>query len=224
MATYLTGGGDQECFRRLDLRFFEDLPKNSSIGVLAQAGDDSQDSLERIEQDFEHQKISSFTLVENPSEELLNFDALMIEGGNTFNLIRAVRDSQFFNLLQRFSASGRPVYADSAGAIVLGSDVHTAFLGEDGDEDQLKLQDYRGLDIIHPWCVHAHSTPEDFEELQNILYNTGNPVFALSEETGIKIDEREVEVFGNEPLWAITFMGNERINPGEKRALSSLLE
>jgi dipeptidase E len=224
MTTYLTGGGDQECFRHLDLHFFDELPKNSSIGVLAQAGDDPLESLARIEQDFEHQKISSVTLVKSPSEELLDYDALIIEGGNTFNLIRAVRDSDFFSLLKKFSESGKPLYADSAGAIVLGSDVHTAFLGDEGDEDQLRLQDYRGLDIIHPWCVHAHSTPEDFEELQNILYNTGNPIFALSEETGIRICDNEIEVFGHDPLWAITFMGKECIKPGEKRTLSSLLE
>jgi dipeptidase E len=221
MTTYLTGGGDQEHFRHLDLRFFDDLPQGSSLGVLAQAGDDPQESLERIEQDFEHKKVSSIELVERPSEEVLDFDALIIEGGNTFNLIRAIRDTDFFSLLKKFSALGKPIYADSAGAIVLGSDVHTAFLGDEGDEDQLKLQDYRGLDIIHPWCVHAHSTADDFEELQDILYATGNPILALAEETGVRISDNEIEAFGNDPLWVISFMGKECIKPGEKRILSS---
>lgn len=215
MAIYLTGGGDQETFTQLDKLFMSELPTDSTIGLFAQACDDQDEALERIEYYFDSKNISSIELVTDPNTDLSKYQALMIEGGNTFALIREIRDSNFFNSIKDFSKTGKPIYADSAGAIVLGSDIHTAFLGDDGDEDQLSLQDYRGLDILSPWCIHAHATPEDFEDVQDILYNIGSPVLALSEETGVCIRENELKVFGNTDLWVFNFEGRFSVSPGD---------
>lgn len=214
MAIYLTGGGDQEHFHQLDKRFIEELPSGAKIGLFGQACMDSSDALERIEDCFDHKKIQSIELVENPGTDLNQYDALMIEGGNTFKLIRSVRDTQFFTSIQNFFKTGKSIYADSAGAIILGSDVHTAFLGDDADEDQLSLQDYRGLDLLNSWCVHAHATTEDFEDCEQILYQTGSPILALAEETGIIFQEKHIEVFGDEDLWIINFEGRSNYSPG----------
>ena len=216
MAVYLTGGGDQEEFTLLDKQFMAALPDGAQIGLLAQASDDEQDALERIEYYFTDKKIKSINLITDPQTDLSQYDALMIEGGNTFNLIRAVREINFFNSIREFYKSGKSLYADSAGAIILGSDVNTAFLGDDGDEDELKLQDYRGLDIITPFCVHAHATSDEFDQLQDLLYQTGSPILALAEECGIKIHDNQIEVFGSHDLWILDFEGRKNIAPREK--------
>jgi len=213
MAIYLTGGGDQETFKQLDKLFMEELPTSSIIGLFAQAADDQDEALERVEYYFNSKNISKIELITNPKTDLSIYAALMIEGGNTFNLISSVRDSNFFNSIKSFYKSGKPIYADSAGAIILGSDVHTAFLGDDGDEDQNALQDYRGLDILSPWCIHAHATPEDFEQVQDILYNIGSPVLALSEETGVILTENELTVYGTTDLWVFNFEGQFSVKP-----------
>jgi dipeptidase E len=213
MAVYLTGGGDQEEFSQLDRLFVEELKSGSKIGLLAQACDDALEALERIEYYFSDKKITSIELVTDVRIDLNQFDGLIIEGGNTFNLIKAVRESSLFNSLKNFYQSGKPIYADSAGAIILGSDVHTAFLGDDGDEDELKLQDYRGLDIIAPFCVHAHATSDELEDLNDLLYQIGSPILALAEECGIRIDKNEIKVFGSHELWVIDFEGRKSIAP-----------
>lgn len=215
MAIYLTGGGDQEQFSSLDRKFIDELPKNAKIALLAQAADDQQEALERIEYYFKSPEISTIDIIKDHNTDLSDYDALMIEGGNTFNLIRAVRDSNFFNSIKSFHKSSKPIYADSAGAIILGSDVHTAFLGDDGDEDELSLQDYRGLDILNPWCVHAHATSEDLDQLNDQLYQIGSPFLALAEETGIIINNDTIEVYGSHPLWIVDFEGVKSINVGD---------
>jgi peptidase E len=215
MAIYLTGGGDQETFIQLDKLFMEELPAGSTIGLFAQAAEDQQDALERIEYHFNANNITSIELITNPNSDLSKYQAIMIEGGNTFELISKIRDSHFFNSIKNFYKSGKPIYADSAGAIILGSDVHTAFLGDDSDEDEHALQDYRGLDILSPWCIHAHATAEDFEQVQDILYNIGSPVLALSEETGIRLSENELQVFGSNDLWVFNFEGRFDVKPGD---------
>jgi peptidase E len=215
MAIYLTGGGEQQTFKILDNLFMSELPNGSVIGLFAQATDDQEDALERIEGTFDSKDISKIELITNPNSDLSQYHALIIEGGNTFKLISEIRDSNFFNSIINFYKTGKPIYADSAGAIILGSDVHTAFLGDDGDEDQLSLQDYRGLDILSPWCIHAHATPDDFEQVQEILYNIGSPVLAISEETGVYISENQLQVFGDTDLWVFNFEGRFSVKPGE---------
>ena len=215
MAIYLTGGGEQEDYRQLDRLFMQELPAQSKIGLFAQATDEPQEALERIQYYFNDSKIKAIDLIENTKTDLNQYDALMIEGGNTFDLIRAVRDSAFFNSIKSFSQSGRPLYGDSAGAIILGCDVHTAFLGEDGDEDTQSLQDYRGLDLINPWCVHAHATEDEFDQLQDLMYEMGGPILAISEETGVCLSENEIKVFGKSDLWIFDFEGMKSIAPGQ---------
>lgn len=176
--------------------------------------DDELDALDRIEEHFSDKKIKSIELISDPKTDLNQFDAIMIEGGNTFKLIRSIRDTHFYTSIKNFSKTGKCIYADSAGAIILGSDVHTAFLGDDGDEDNMSLQDYRGLDLLDSWCVHAHATSDDLEQLQDLLYQVGSPIFALAEETGIHLNRKEVTVFGEEPLWIVDFEGHRSISIG----------
>lgn len=220
MSIYLTGGGDQEHFKQMDKLFMEEVPAGSKVAFLAQATDDAHDAheaRERIEYYFPKLKIE---IIEDPNVVLTDFDALMIEGGNTFQLIRAVRDTNFFNTIKAFSQSGKPIYGDSAGAIILGCDVHTAFLGDDGDEDHESLQDYRGLDLLRGLSVHAHATNAEFDDVQNLLYETGSPILALAEETGIILNENEIKVYGQSDLWYFDFEGMKTISPNNSLTIS----
>ncbi len=211
MSIFLTGGGDQEDFALLDKKFLELLPNNSNILVVPQACDDYDEVLERIEDAFNHKKISSFSLLKDPNkitwDELSSFDAIMIEGGNTFQLIKSIRASSFFKLLSQFKNDNKIIYADSAGAILLGNSVQTAFLGDDGDEDHNKLQDYRGLDILDHWSVHAHYDLEEQEQLQDFLYEKGSPVISLPEPAGVLIQRKTITSLGSEKAYLITFSG-----------------
>ena len=215
MNIFLTGGGDQEEFKNLDKKFLDCLKPNSHLGLLAQAADNENDALDRVEYYFKGPKVKTIDLIRDSKTDLSQYDALLIEGGNTFNLINAIRGNQFFSGIQKFAKSGKPIYADSAGAIVLGSDLHTAFLGDDADEDTLKLQDYRGLDIISPWCVHAHATSDEFEALEELLYQIHAPILALAEETGVHISNSEIRVYGKSELWILDYEGRRSILPNE---------
>lgn len=224
MPLYLTGGGDQEHFKKMDARFLASLPKDSRVGILPHASEDYVETLERIEDEFESAQVRKFDLVVKAGPELLEYDAIMIEGGNTFDLTKALRESPFYGFLKQFHEMGRPIYADSAGAIILGSDIQTAFLGDDSDEDGLKLQDYRGLDLVHPFAVHAHATPDEWEDLESLLYDKGNPILALAEETGVIIHNDHLEVWGESELNVITFTGRKTLRPGSETSLIKLQE
>jgi peptidase E len=220
MKLYLTGGGDQEYFHELDKKFLDDLPDGASILILPMAleVDEYDGVFERIEDVFQSRKIIRLNLCRSindlSEEELLSYDALIFEGGNTFKLIKELRGSSFFSYLEHFCQKDKLIYADSAGAIVLGSDIQTAFLGEDGDEDSHKLQDYRGLGILKEWSMHCHYEPAEFEQIQELMFSTGSTVICLPEPSGICFDGDAIEVFGELPVKIITFSGVEKLGHG----------
>ena len=222
MNLYLTGGGEPEGYARLEKELVANLPRGATIAVLPMACDaeDYREVLLDVKDRFDDNRIGSIELIEDASEitegELLAYDALFIEGGNTFRLIKEVRGSSLFSHLGAFIAQKKIIYADSAGAIVLGTDVHSAFLGNEADEDHEKLQDYRGLNLVGNWSFHCHYESGDLPHMQDLLYETGSPFLALPEPIGIHILNGEVEVFGRGNLEVLDFSG-QRSHPAGKK-------
>ncbi len=225
MKLFLTGGGDQEDFHELDQKFLAELPDSSRILIIPMALDEDEydDAYERISETFQSKKIREFILCHSVGQltrdELCSYDALIFEGGNTFKLIHELRNSSFFSDLKAYCQLDKIIYADSAGAIVLGSDVQTAFLGEDGDEDELKLQDYRGLGVLNEWSMHCHYEPSDLEQVQELMYATGSTVICLAEPNGIYFDGESIHAYGEQPLTILSFSGVEKLANGKARVL-----
>lgn len=222
MSLYLTGGGDQENFTTLDGHFLNALPQDAKLLVLPWAVDpeDYQDVLERLEECFHHKRVSKIDLAQSPEDLtldfLLQYEALIIEGGNTFQLIKTVRQTNAFTLIKDYYQKGKMIYADSAGAIILGEDVQTAFLGDDADEDHESLQDYRGIGVAQSWTIHAHYEADDFDNLNDLLYDKGHPIIALPEEGGILIRDNTIYPMGSSPIDLITFGGKIKLTNDEQ--------
>ena len=224
MKYFLTGGGDQEYFRDLDRRFLNELPLHSTVLILPMAceREDYLDVYDRISSEFSSRKITHFDLCEDINkinyQKLCEYDALIFEGGNTFKLINELRESRFFKFLQDYCQLNKCIYADSAGAIVLGSDVQTAFMGDDADEDEHKLQDYRGLGLLKEWSMHCHFSIDERDQIQELIYSTGSSVLCLPEETGVLLDTNitpeSIEIFGELPATIVGFAGISKLSPG----------
>jgi dipeptidase E len=228
MQFFLTGGGDFEHFRKVDHNFRELLQNGDKLQILPYASDpeDFEEIYERVEETYGRKLELEFSMEEdisNLTEEILtSARAIFIEGGNTFDLVTAMRKSNLETLFKAIqNQPNKIIYADSAGAIILGNTVKTAFFGDDADEDEERLQDYRGMDLLGSWSIHAHYTNEDDDTVMNLVYDEGNPVLALPEETGIHISEgKEVEVLTETPLAIFTAAGKQQIESGKKILLA----
>jgi len=229
MKFLLTGGGDFEHFRKVDQKFQELLNSGDRIQVLPYASgvDEFDEIFERIEDTYGRGKKGlTFGLEKNinklTQDDLLNARALFIEGGNTFDLITLIRNANTATYLKAFEKeSDKIIYADSAGAIILGNSVRTAFFGEDADEDAKRLQDYRGLDLLNSWVVHAHYTVADDDAVMSFVYDEGLPVLAFHEKTGVYIsDDSRVEVLTSSPLVIFTAAGKQVVSFNEDVQLS----
>lgn len=226
MKLILSGGGDSENFLELDKVFLDLLPPDPSLLLVPVAGDPKtfDDALERIVETFsiiDFEKIEMILdLADMDWNYLKNFDAIYIDGGNTFRLMDQVRRSHFYELLRKFIHHGGIINGDSAGAIILGSHLETAHFGEAGDENLTPLISYQGLNLLGDLAIHCHYEKSEQTQISAFVHEYGLPVLALDEASGVKIEDQEMLVVGKKSVDLYTQERVIRISPGESYRLA----
>ncbi len=121
------------------------------------------------------------------------YSSVFIGGGNTFKLLKAIKNSDFEAQIKAFLENGGVVYGGSAGAIIFGRTIKTAQISICPDENNVGLTDLSGLNLCNNHDIICHYTdsitiPEDYERALYILY----------EDSGLLIDNNNVSVIGKE--------------------------
>ena len=94
-------------------------------------------------------------------EHLAGYDALYIQGGNTFHLLDQMRRSGADRIIPDLVAGHGTVYCGvSAGSIVAGPEIGIAGWGPDWDRNEVGLTDLTGLRLV-PFLLSPHYVPED---------------------------------------------------------------
>lgn len=226
MKLIMTGGGDSEHFQEIDQYFIGLLKDDPTLLFIPLAGDPEtfKDGLQRIQETFStiqfHNIDMCLDLADLEWEKLKRFDAVYIDGGNTFTLMEQIRGTHFYELLHRFLHHGGVINGDSAGAIILGSHLETAHFGESPDENETDIISYQGLNLLGQWAIHCHYQAEEQFEVNEFVQEFGFPVLALHEETAVAMIDGTLEVVGKAP--ATIFTGKEPITlePGQKIMIS----
>jgi len=221
MKLFLTGGGDSKHFREIDKFFVNKLGKNPSLFFIPLAGKKRswKNALTRIQETFSTIEFDNIEACEDLHsltwEKLKSFDAIYIDGGNTFQLMDMIRDTHFYELLHRFLNCGGVVNGDSAGAIVLGSHIETAHFGLHGDENKAGVISYQGLNLIGNWAVHCHYKKREDKEILKFVLEYGFPVIALHETSSVYVNNRTLKVLGKRPIAIFTKKGKKIVEVGE---------
>ena len=165
--------------------------------------------LEWITATFAPLKVTQITmwtdLSEHQASELDEFDAVYIGDGNTFALLAELRKSGFDGYLREYVGRGKAVYGGSAGAAVLGRDIRTVnYL----DRNEVGLMDMDGLDLAKGHAIWVHYQPQDDNLIEAYVRQYRLPVIALSERSGIVIEQEGMRVVGFES--AYRFDGREK--------------
>lgn len=207
----MTGGGSSDNFVELDQQFLGLLGMNPSLLFIPLAGvvETYNESLARIVEVFStirFHKIETCTdLASLNWEELRRFDAIYIDGGNTFRLMEHIHNSHFYELTKRFLHHGGVVNGDSAGAIIMGSHIETAHFGENPDPNESNIKSYQGLNLLGDWAIHCHyqASRED-KEITAFVREFGFPVIAIPEEAGLMIENQILRPVGPTPVTIFT--------------------
>ena len=171
-----------------------------------------QSCLEWIKATFAPLNITHITMWTELSEhrvrELDQFDAVYIGGGNTFVLLAELRKSRFENHLREYVHRGKAIYGGSAGAAVLGRDIRTVnYL----DCNEVGLVETNGLDLAEGHAIWVHYQPQDDKLIDAYVRQYQQPVLALSERSGIVMEQEGMRTVGFEPAYRFDGQGKSEV-------------
>lgn len=203
----LLGGGDSEDMRTGIQELARRLPSAtaSKLLFLPQAAEPSQfeEYAEWMKVCFQvHQvPIGSFVYWENLagktySKDLREFDAMWIGGGNTFLLLDQIRKSGFEEPLREFLAAGKLVAGNSAGAIILGSDIRYAH-----DPNEVGMTNFAGFSCFADYTVWCHDTKQRYrDEILQYVKKSRRPAMAIPDKSSVRALGNEIQNLGDESM------------------------
>jgi len=154
-------------------------------------------------------RISMWTdLSEHRGKELDEFDAVYIGGGNTFALLAELRKSGFEHYLREYAGRGKAIYGGSAGAAVLGRDIGTVNYI---DRNEVGLVETGSLDLAQGHAIWVHYQPQDDDLIDAYVRQHQHSVIALSERSGIVIENEDMGSVGFESAYRFDRQGKSEV-------------
>ena len=127
-------------------------------------------------------------------EEFVQFSGIYIGGGNTYKLLKELKEFETFDILSTLAKEGMPIYGGSAGAIILAKTIIPAgFL----DENKVGLTDFSGLNLVQGYDVWCHYTGNEDDSIRDYMKRFNlEKIIAIPEDAGLTVSEKEIEEVG----------------------------
>ena len=194
MRLLLSGGGNPEDVVALDEFFISNINANETVLYVPVAWENDPTytgCFNWFKETYNRYGIMNFEMCINLNlaSNLEQFTAIFIGGGNTFKLLKEIKESRFDEKLTDYLNGGGFVYGGSAGAIIFGKTIKAA---EYGDENNVGLMDLSGFDNVGGRDVFCHYSANDNEYIANY----SNDLYILYDESGLYVNNNKIESIG----------------------------
>lgn len=209
MRILLNGGGDGYDIKDTYEMFSSMIDRNKPLLYipLAMNSNKYDECYKWITKELSGYSINSIYMVRSSLElsniNLYDYCAIFIGGGNTFKLLKELKDNNNYNKIKEYINNNGIVYGGSAGSIIFGKDLLSCKLDDNND---VGLQDINGFDILNGISILCHYTNRDnikTKESTNYLLELSktNKVLALPEEDTLCINDDNIQIIGNKPYY-----------------------
>ncbi|MFA6405447.1 MAG: Type 1 glutamine amidotransferase-like domain-containing protein [Candidatus Paceibacterota bacterium] len=152
-------------------------------------------------------------LKQKQEKDFEQFGGVYIGGGNTFKLLKELKEFGTFEILRKLAEKDIPIYGGSAGSIILAKTIIPAL---SADENLVELTDFTALNLVNNyeiWCHYAETMDSLIKSYIDKYYL--NKIIAVPENAGLYITEHNIEAVG--PANVKIFEADEikRFKPGE---------
>ncbi|MBN1779395.1 MAG: Type 1 glutamine amidotransferase-like domain-containing protein [Candidatus Buchananbacteria bacterium] len=132
-----------------------------------------------------------------------NSDAVWVEGGNTFYLLKAIRKTGFDKILIKFIESGKPYFGTSAGSYILCPTIDMSTWRKPGDEKpRFGLKNLLALEVV-PFLIKAHYKSDQKKLLKEKIENSKYPVKILKDGQALLIIGDKIKLIGSGRLISV---------------------
>lgn len=197
---FLSGGGSEKESYNLDKEFAKLLKKKLlyipiALNEIKHPYPECLKWIKKVFRQFNFESIEMWTdLSGHTKQDMLKFDGVYIGGGNTFKLLKQLKDTKFDKLLVDYYKTGGNIYGGSAGAIILGRDIITA---SKNDKNEAELKETLGLNLINNFSICCHYKPGEDKIIFELINTHKLKVIALPEDAGILIRKESINCIGN---------------------------
>ncbi len=147
------------------------------------------------ELNFSYTEIDIAGKNENELKKALDgHDIVMVEGGNTFYLLKAVRESGFENVIKELIKKGVVYIGSSAGLYITCPSIIMATWSNRGF-DRCRITDYAGMNLV-PFLIKAHYTSDMKAMMEEKAKNLQYPMRVLNDDQAILVRDGEVQLLG----------------------------
>lgn len=183
------------------------ISKNQmKIGYVTTASKTARDKtfFEKVKNTMRENNISFEEIdIEGKSkDELLNFfkdkNIIHVEGGNTFYLLKAIRESDFAEVLKELLNEGKIYIGTSAGAYVMCPTIEVANWDESG-RDRFGLIGFSALNYV-PFVLKVHYKDERENEIKEKMKTLKYPLRILKDGQGIIAEDDKYTFVGGEEV------------------------
>jgi len=120
------------------------------------------------------------------SEKLKGADIIFVDGGNTFYLLKYIRESGFDVLAKDFLEGGGVYVGVSAGSIVAGPNIETSGW-KHADKNDVGLLDLGAMNLV-PFAIAPHIDGTNIEATKEESAKVSYPVIALTDKQAVLVN------------------------------------
>ena len=203
MKLILVGGGSENQSKESDL-LFTSLLKNKNILYIPIAMHNGKYSYSDCYKwcsnmlsrygDFNITMWDEEKIEEHRYEDLLNYGGEFIGGGNTFYLLKTLKELGFDKSLKRLlTETDIPISGGSAGALIFAKTIETA---NSLDPNNVNLKNLDGLNMINGNNIFVHYEQRWNSDISNYIKKSNQNIITIPENSGIFVDNRNISVIG----------------------------
>ena len=144
---------------------------------------------------FSFTNIDIAGLDENKLKKALDgHNIILVEGGNTYYLLKAVRESGFDKIIKDLISQGVVYIGSSAGSYIACPSIIMSTWTERGF-DRFGITDYTAMNLV-PFLIKAHYTPDMKKMIDGKAKNLKYPLRILNDNQALLVKDGEVQLLG----------------------------
>jgi dipeptidase E len=143
--------------------------------------------------------------------DLDSIGGLFIGGGNTFKLLKIIRESRFDKYVNKLLANNVPLCGGSAGAVIFGRTIKLA-LGI--DPNNVRLRNFSSFNQLGGYDLRPHYDLSLDDRIRKAMAKYSvSKALAVQEDAGVYVDKSGIEVIGK-PLYVFDKTGKIKVEVG----------
>lgn len=135
---------------------------------------------------------------ENELRDILkDCDAVFVEGGSTFYLLKSIRESGFEKVIKELIPKGLMYIGVSAGSYVACPTIEMSTWKHKDKYDSYGITDFTAMGLV-PFLMTVHYKPENQELLKEKISQASLPVKVLTDDQAIIVKNGNEQLLGNQ--------------------------